>query len=43
MEAVEIKSKIDQYNELKNKRKRVLDQIKEENRAIREFLREKKD
>lgn len=43
MEAVEIKSKIDQYNELKNKRKRVLDQIEEENRAIREFLREKKE
>lgn len=43
MEAVEIKSKIDQYNELKNERKRVLDQIEEENRAIREFLREKKE
>lgn len=43
MEAVEIKSKIDQYNALKNDRRKVLDQIDEENRAIREFLRKKKE
>ena len=43
MEAVEIKSKIDQYNALKNDRKKVLDQIDEENLAIREFLRKKKE
>lgn len=43
MEAVEIKSKIDQYNALKNDRKKVLDQIDEENIAIREFLRKKKE
>lgn len=43
MEAVEIKDKIGQYNALKNERKKVLDQIDEENIAIREFLRKKKE
>lgn len=43
METVEIKNKIDRYNSLKAARKKVLDQIDEENRIIREFLQKKKE